>query len=261
MKCDYRRSLDLLNSYRTLTTNNHTVSLIHTVYSSVHNVQSLLSLLFSPVVDWWRFPTMYSTFVLTFLPAVRVKSQSYFTTGGLPPVSSSRRQTPWDSRLSTNFQVNSFGRSPYVTSSLDRGCVCCLQLLLVLASAVILRFESRGIHDHILLCQIRDFPNLEGQVPVFVYLRNRVVLLCHQVLGSLFVASYVSQGYGGGIRTRLHTGSWSYRLTTNYNILGTKRAENTFPLLMFYCCLVVRPENTIPLLLFAGRCLATAAVR
>jgi hypothetical protein len=50
---------------------------------------------------------------------------------------------------------------------------------LVLASAVVLGSESRGTRDHILLSQIRDFP---------------------------FVASYDSQGYGGGIRPRLHTG-------------------------------------------------------
>jgi hypothetical protein len=36
--------------------------------------------------------------------------------------------------------------------------VCRLQLLLVLASAVILGSESRGTRDHILLSQIRDFP-------------------------------------------------------------------------------------------------------
>jgi hypothetical protein len=42
--------------------------------------------------------------------------------------------------------------------SLTRGRVCRLQLLLVLASAVILRSESRGTRDHILLSQIRDFP-------------------------------------------------------------------------------------------------------
>jgi hypothetical protein len=45
-----------------------------------------------------------------------------------------------------------------------------LQLLLALAGAVILGCESRGTRDHI------------------------------------FVASYDSQGYGGGIRPRLHTG-------------------------------------------------------
>jgi hypothetical protein len=46
--------------------------------------------------------------------------------------------------------------------SLARGQVCRLQLLLVLASAVILGSQSRGTHDHILLSQIRDSPNLEG---------------------------------------------------------------------------------------------------
>jgi hypothetical protein len=62
--------------------------------------------------------------------------------------------------------------------SLTRGWVCRLQVLLALASAVILGPESRGTRDHILLSQIRDF---------------------------LFVASYDSQGYGGGIRPSLHT--------------------------------------------------------
>jgi hypothetical protein len=43
--------------------------------------------------------------------------------------------------------------------SLTRGRVCRLQLLLVLASAVILGSEYRGTRDHILLSQIRDFPS------------------------------------------------------------------------------------------------------
>jgi hypothetical protein len=66
------------------------------------------------------------------------------------------------------FQLNTCGYSPLVTSSLTRGWVCRLQLLLVLASTVILRSESRGTHDHILLSQIQDSPNLEGQVHVFI---------------------------------------------------------------------------------------------
>jgi hypothetical protein len=37
-----------------------------------------------------------------------------------------------------------------------------------LASAVILGSEYRRTHDHILLSQIRDSPNLQGQVPVFI---------------------------------------------------------------------------------------------
>jgi hypothetical protein len=46
--------------------------------------------------------------------------------------------------------------------------------------------ESRGIHNHILLSHLR--------------------------LGSLFVTSYDSQGYGGGILTRLHAGDYDISL-------------------------------------------------
>jgi hypothetical protein len=81
-----------------------------------------------------------------------------------------------------------------------RGWVCNLQLLLVLASTVILGSDSRTTLDHILLPQIRDSPNLEGQVPVFISPGKRVARLYPQALGSVFVASYDSQGYGGGIR-------------------------------------------------------------
>jgi hypothetical protein len=63
--------------------------------------------------------------------------------------------------------------------SLTRGRVCRLQLLLVLASVVI--FGSSPLGLVILLYSLR-FET------------------------SLFVASYDSQGYGGGIRPRLHTG-------------------------------------------------------
>jgi hypothetical protein len=52
---------------------------------------------------------------------------------------------------------------------MTRGRGCRLQLLLVLASAATLEYESRGTQDHILLSQIRDSPNLEGQVRVFLY--------------------------------------------------------------------------------------------
>jgi hypothetical protein len=52
--------------------------------------------------------------------------------------------------------------------SLTRRRVCRLQLLLVLASAVILGSDSRGTRDHILLSQIRDSPNLQGKAPVFI---------------------------------------------------------------------------------------------
>jgi hypothetical protein len=79
-------------------------------------------------------------------------------------------------RLTTSnfiFQLNTFDYSPYVTSS-PRAWVCRLQLLLVLACAVILKPESHGNHDHILLSQIWDSHQPEGQVLIFISLRLRV---------------------------------------------------------------------------------------
>jgi hypothetical protein len=95
-------------------------------------------------------------------------------------------------RLKTSifFQLYICDHSPYVKYSLTRGWVCLLQLLLVIASAVILRSESLGTHDHILLSQIWDSPKLEGKVPVFISPRNMVAQLYLQALGSFLIASY-----------------------------------------------------------------------
>jgi hypothetical protein len=93
--------------------------------------------------------------------------------------------------------------------SLTRELVCRLQLLLVLASAVILGSEYCGTRYHILLFQIRESSNL-GQVPVYISPRNRLAQLYPQALESLFVASYDSQGNDGGIGTRLHEGYSEY---------------------------------------------------
>jgi hypothetical protein len=84
--------------------------------------------------------------------------------------------------------------------------VCSLQMLLVVASVVIRESESRGTRDHILLSPIRDSPNLEGQDPVFISSKKSVSQLYPEAPGSIFVASYDSRGYGGGIRHRLHAG-------------------------------------------------------
>jgi hypothetical protein len=85
-------------------------------------------------------------------------------TEGLPPISSSCRQTPWDPRpvfVSTK-HLNSCDYNPYLTSCLTRGWGCRLQLLLTLVRAVILGFQSRGTHDHILLSQTRDSPLVQS---------------------------------------------------------------------------------------------------
>jgi hypothetical protein len=67
-------------------------------------------------------------------------------------------------------------------------------------------------------CLILDSPNLEGQVPVFISPRNRMAQLCPRALGSFFVASYDSQGYGGGILTRLHTGFLRFQVQVQVQV-------------------------------------------
>jgi hypothetical protein len=86
------------------------------------------------------------------------------------------------------FQLNTCSYSAYVTS-LTRGWVCRIQLLQAFAIAVTFGPESLGTHGHILLSQIRDSPNLEGQVPIFISPRNRVAQLYPQALCCLFVTS------------------------------------------------------------------------
>jgi hypothetical protein len=54
-----------------------------------------------------------------------------------------------------------------------RGLVYNLQLLLALASAVILGSESRGTRDHILLSQVGNFPQPEGPGPRFYILQEQ----------------------------------------------------------------------------------------
>jgi hypothetical protein len=51
------------------------------------------------------------------------QSQSYFTTGGLPPVSSPWCRVPWGSWPEFFLQLNPCGYSSYVTYSLTRGLV------------------------------------------------------------------------------------------------------------------------------------------
>jgi hypothetical protein len=106
-------------------------------------------------------------------------------------------------RPTTNifFQLNTCGYSAYVTFSLTRRWACHLQLLMLLASAVILKSESRGTHDYILLPQIRDFHNLKGQVPVFISPSNRVAQSYPPGNVFTFRRSYNSHCDGGCIDT------------------------------------------------------------
>jgi hypothetical protein len=108
----------------------------------------------------------------------------YFRTGCLPPICSSWRHS-LDTQDEKFFQLNKCSHNLYVVSPLMGGWFCRLQLLMAPTSAVILRSEPHDTHDHILLSQIGDPANLEGQVPVFTSPRNRVAQLYPQVPGSL----------------------------------------------------------------------------
>jgi hypothetical protein len=92
------------------------------------------------------------------------KSQQTFQRNLSPPESESEWELLYDWRFTTNqapwdswpaFFSTEYLLWPYVTSSMTRGWIRSLQLLLALTSTVILRSDSRGTRDHILLSQIR----------------------------------------------------------------------------------------------------------
>jgi hypothetical protein len=93
---------------------------------------------------------------------------------------------------------------------------------LILASEVILGPECRGAHDHILLALIRDSPHVEGQVPVFMSHRNRVMQLYPNALGCLFIASNDSRGYSGGIRIASTWGLNSIQVQVNLRLMVSR---------------------------------------
>jgi hypothetical protein len=137
---------DHFNIQLVITLNYSAIADLHTLQITVTHT-SVLSLL--PHVSWQRLLTveilqllrscliwMVAPFQLSTLAPTKSslhrltdkaqsQSQSYFTTGGLPPVTLSWRQAPWYSQRSF-FQMNLCGHSLYVTSSLTRKWVCLL---------------------------------------------------------------------------------------------------------------------------------------
>jgi hypothetical protein len=103
------------------------------------------------------------------------QSKSYVTTDGQLPSLSWCQAPIWGLRL--DFYYCQTVADFLVWGALSDERTGLLQLLVTLASALIIGFESRGTRDHIFLSQIRDSPNLKGQVPVFIFTRNRVAQL------------------------------------------------------------------------------------
>jgi hypothetical protein len=86
------------------------------------------------------------------------ESESYVTTNGQLASMSWNKAPIWGAYDQIFIIVWQLRVCWFGVPSLTRGRVCRLQLLLALASPVILGSESLGTCDHILLSQIRDFP-------------------------------------------------------------------------------------------------------
>jgi hypothetical protein len=110
-----------------------------------------------------------------------LKAQNYVTTDGHSASMSWCEALLWGSRPDFHYCHTAAGFFYVGPLSDSDGSV----VLLVLASAVVLGYESRVTDDHILLSVIRDSPNLEGQGSICISPRNRVAQLYPHALGSL----------------------------------------------------------------------------
>jgi hypothetical protein len=160
--------LDLLTPSCTLTRNHKNLTITHNKWLPMTG-SILVSLYFDLNYDWLLLASGFYWSE----PRVRVTLRLAVYRQSVRPDDNSLRLTT----SNFIFQLNSSGYIPYVTISLTRGWVYRWQLLLVLASAIILGFESSMTHDDILPSQIRDSPNLEDRVPVFISPRNGVARL------------------------------------------------------------------------------------
>jgi hypothetical protein len=104
------------------------------------------------------------------------------------------------------FQLNTCNYNPYVTSSMMRGWVCHLQLLMVFASTVIHRSESHRTHHHHHHLRFETPPTWRARSPYLYPPGTGWASYTHRHWIPVFVPSYDSQGYGGGIRPRLQAG-------------------------------------------------------
>jgi hypothetical protein len=126
----------------------------------------------------------------------RSRSRNYFTTDSQSVSTSWYRVCLWDLRpyiiSCRNVTVWNLRCCTYGAPSLTRGWVCNLQCN---------RSKVRVAQNPKPYSTVSSEtpPNLEGQVPVFISPTNRVVQLYPRALGSLYVVSHDSQGYGGGI--------------------------------------------------------------
>jgi hypothetical protein len=85
---------------------------------------------------------------------------------------------------------------------------------------------------------LRPTPNPEDQVPVFIFRSDRVAQYYPQAPGSLFIASYDSQGSGGGILTRRNPGNSDFMISNKW-MIGEYELERVCKELVEACCEVL----------------------
>jgi hypothetical protein len=123
--------IDHFNTWLVTTLNCSTIANFHTLHNSrAFSVFTSSCLITAPtmVCSLW----MAAPFHLT-----GCQSQSYFTTGGLTPISSSWAPSLLRPTTKDFFQLNPYGHSPYITSCLTRGWVCLMNVLGLLSSVLI----------------------------------------------------------------------------------------------------------------------------
>jgi hypothetical protein len=139
--------------------------------------------------------------------------QNYSTTGGLLPISSSWGQTPRNSRP-VFFSSTEYLRL-YSLCNIFSDERMGLSFTIAAGPRQRSHVQVRVLRDtwpH--LSQIRDFLNLTARSP-YLFPPGKGWSSYPQALGSILVASYDSQGHGGGIWTRVHMGyaEWQYTIS------------------------------------------------
>jgi hypothetical protein len=135
----------------------------------------------------------------------------------------------------------------FVAPSLKRGRVCNLlyNCFYAFPEQSLLRRCLAGLKTIFYCPNSWDFPNLEGQVPVFISPRNRVTQLYPRALCSLSVASYDSQGCGEVILTSDELSLSYCRRSVDQFFLVSASLWGTWPNFILFLSLV-----TITLLFF-----------
>jgi hypothetical protein len=121
-------------------------------------------------------------------------------------------------------QLNTCGYSPYVTSLWrEKGSVvynCCW----FSPAQSISGPSPAGLMTTFYCLRFETLPTWRARCP-YLYSLGTVSRLHAHALGSLFVASYDTQGYGGGIRPRLHTGPINTSVLSAYKSYWTSQRQ------------------------------------